>query len=105
MEIRHYLTASGADPFQRWFDGLRDDVARDAVLRRLNRLQLGQAGSHRYCRDGIWELRIDTGPGYRIYYGIQHRYIAILLGGGSKRTQDKDIDKAARHWRHHRESS
>lgn len=105
MQICHYLSASGADPFQLWLDGLPDLVARNAILRRVNHLQLGHSGSRRYCREGVHELRIDLGPGYRVCYGLEGRDIAVLLGGGSKRTQDRDIEKAVRRWQDHRRRS
>jgi len=69
-EIRHYLTRSEKDVFMEWRRQLRDTKAKIAVDRRINRMELGNFGDCRFCRDGVWELRIDVGPGYRIYYAI-----------------------------------
>ena len=60
MEIAHYLTADGHDPVQDWMDAVRDMRARVAILRRLERMKVGNFGDHKFCRDGVWELRIDT---------------------------------------------
>jgi putative addiction module killer protein len=98
MEILHYVTESNQDPYQEWLDGLRDRSARVAIQRRVDRLALGNFGDHKACRDGVWELRIDFGPGYRIYYSQSGKEIVLLLCGGSKRTQTSDIDQAVNFW-------
>ena len=99
MNILHYLTESNQDPYQEWLDGLRDRSARVAIQRRVDRLTLGNFGDHKACRDGVWELRVDFGPGYRIYYSQSGKEIVLLLCGGSKRTQVTDIDLAVDYWR------
>ncbi len=58
------------------------------------RLEQGNFGDHRFCRDGVWELRIDVGPGYRIYYTLSGSCVVLLLCGGDKRTQARDISRA-----------
>lgn len=98
MQILHYITASGKDPFQDWLDGLRDRAARVAIQRRIDRLIGGNFGDHKSCRDGVWELRVDFGPGYRIYYPQAGKEIVLLLCGGAKRSQVTDIDQAVKHW-------
>lgn len=98
MEILHYVTEANQDPYQEWLDGLRDRSARVAIQRRVDRLVLGNFGDHKACRDGVWELRIDFGPGYRIYYSQSGKKIVLLLRGGSKRTQASDIDQAVNYW-------
>ncbi len=66
-EIEHYLTANGrTNPYLDWLKGLRDNQIKVAVIRRISRIELGNFGDHRFCRDGVWELRIDAGPGYRV---------------------------------------
>jgi putative addiction module killer protein len=97
-QIRHFLTSSGRDPFAEWRGLIRDSKARIAVDRRINRLELGNFGDHRHCREGVWELRIDVGPGYRVYYAMAGRVVVLLLCGGSKRTQEMDIAKACQYW-------
>ena len=98
-EIRHYLTRDERDLFMEWRLTLRDNLAKIAIDRRVNRIELGNFGDHRFCRDGVWELRIDTGPGYRVYYAIAAEQIVLLLCGGDKRTQEADIDRACAYWR------
>jgi putative addiction module killer protein len=97
-EIRHYLALDGRDPFFEWCRKLRDTKARIAVDRRINRLELGNFGDHKFCRDGVWELRVDVGPGYRVYYAVAGRQIILLLCAGDKRTQDTDIARACEYW-------
>jgi len=97
-EIRHYLTSDEKDPFLEWRSKLRDTKAKIAIDRRINRIELGNFGDHKFCRDGIWELRIDVGPGYRVYYAIVGSQIILLLCGGDKRTQNSDITRACEHW-------
>jgi putative addiction module killer protein len=67
-EIKHYVNAAGEDIFERWRNTVKDSKATIAIDRRLYRVELGNFGDHKLCRDGVWELRIDLGPGYRIYY-------------------------------------
>ena len=98
FEVRHYLTKSQKDIFMEWRRKLRDTNARIAVDRRISRLELGNFGDHKFCRDGVWELRIDVGPGYRVYYAIAGSQIILLPSGGHKRTQDADIDRACEFW-------
>ena len=84
------------DAFARWFTGLSDREARSRILVRIRRLSLGNRGDARSLGGGISELRIHAGPGYRIYFTTRGRRVVILLGGGDKATQRRDI-AAARH--------
>lgn len=102
MELRHYLTSAGRDPFQEWLDALQDLAGRSAILRRLDRLSGGNFGDCRPCREDVWELRVDFGPGYRAYYALDSRAVAVLLLGGSKRGQATDIENAVRYWKDYR---
>ena len=97
-EIRHYLTHNNKDVFMEWRKRLRDTQAKIAIDRRVNRIELGNFGDHRICREGVWELRIDVGPGYRVYYAFSGAQVVLLLCGGDKRTQDADIDRACEYW-------
>ncbi len=99
MEIRHYLTASGDDPYQQWLDKLKDLKGRVVIQRRIDRLIEGNFGDHKFCQEGVWELRIGFGPGYRVYYALEEKTIILLLCGGSKRTQSADIKAAVRYLR------
>lgn len=99
MEIRHYLTGSGKDPYQQWLDELKDLKARVVIQRRIDRLAGGNFGDHKFCQDGVWELKIDFGPGYRVYYARASLTVVLLLSGGSKRDQSADIKEAVGYWR------
>ena len=92
--LQIYVTADGKRPFQEWLDSLKDYEAQGRVLARLERVRLGLTGDSRSVGAGVSELRIDAGPGYRVYFGQEGRSIVILLCGGSKATQRKDITEA-----------
>ena len=98
-EIRHYLAPNGKGAFLDWRRSIRDSGTKIAIDRRINRIELENFGDHRFCRDGVWELRIEVGPGYRVYYAIAGAKVVLLLLGGSKRTQDADIDRACAYWK------
>lgn len=84
------------DAFVQWLDGLRDIHARARVLARIERLAGGNPGDVKPVGEGVSELRIDYGPGYRVYYKKQGREVIILLAGGDKRSQANDIKAALR---------
>jgi putative addiction module killer protein len=98
MEVLHYLLEDGSDPFQDWLRALTDLRGRLAVYQRVNRLAAGNAGDHKVCRRGVWELRIDVGPGYRVYFARPSRETVLLLSGGVKRRQPRDIERAISYW-------
>ena len=93
-----YETASGKCPFSEWFDDLKDRKAKVAVDARLTRVRQGNLGSCRSLSGGVWELKIDLGPGYRVYFGMHGNTLVVLLHGGDKRTQDQDIEMARQFW-------
>ena len=98
--IQHFITTEGKDLFQEWFDSLKDKRAKDEVRKRIARIELGNFGDHHPITGGkgISELRITYGPGYRIYYGETETAIILLLCGGDKSSQRKDIKKAKECW-------
>ena len=97
--IEHYLSVGEhKDLYIDWLQRLRDSQAKVAVVRRVTRVELGNFGDHNFCRDGVWELRIDVGPGYRVYYALSGHRVVLLLCGGDKRTQDADITRAVGYW-------
>ena len=96
--VRHYETPDGREPFFEWFDSLKDNKTRSIILERLNRLRLGNLGDCRHLGGSLYELRIHFGPGYRVYFGDVKGVIVILLCGGAKRTQRRDIQKAKDYW-------
>jgi hypothetical protein len=97
--IRHYLTEDERDPFQEWLKRLRDPVAKVQVVKRVNRMEAGNFGDHKFCRDGVWELRIDQGAGYRVYYARTNNRVVLLMCGGDKGSQDADIERAIGYWK------
>jgi len=99
FRIEHYLTPERhKDPYLDWLQHCRDTRAKVAVVRRVARIELGNFGDHKFCRDGVWELRVDIGAGYRVYYAMHGQRIVLLLCGGDKRTQSADIDRAVDYW-------
>jgi putative addiction module killer protein len=102
FEIREYIEV-GRSPFAEWFDDL-DAVTAARVDRYVRRLEAGNFGAAKPLRDGVFELRLDFGPGYRVYYGREGRTVIILLGGGSKRRQDADIAAAVERWKRYRQA-
>ncbi len=82
------------DEYQDWIDELRDVVGRARILMRVDRLIHGNPGSHRNLTEGVSELKVDVGPGYRVYYSQRGARLLLLLVGGDKSTQEKDIAKA-----------
>lgn len=97
FEIRRYRSVEGDEPLTRWLAELPDRQARARILARIERLEIGNFGDCKFVRDGVSELRIDWGPGYRLYYGRDGRII-VLLCGGDKRKQGADIERAVRLW-------
>jgi putative addiction module killer protein len=98
-EIQRYVAPDGKIPFDEWFDNLRDTKAKTKINKRLNRVNLGNLGDHRLLREGVFELRIDYRPGYRVYFGQIGTTIVLLLCGGDKSTQEKDICQAIEYWK------
>jgi len=76
--LEHYLTETERNPFADWYYGLKDPIAKRAIDRRLSRLVMGNFGNHNPCGDGVWELRIDTGQGYRVYYAQVGQTLILL---------------------------
>lgn len=98
IEVRHYLTALGKDLFQGWVDALRDVKTEARIAARITRLAAGNFGDCKPLEQGVWELRIDWGPGYRVYYAMVGRTCVLLLCGGDKRKQSSDIRRAVEYW-------
>lgn len=93
--------------YDEWINGIRDIRAKARIAARLLRLATGNPGDHRNLSDGISELRIDHGPGYRVYYARRGDILILLLGGGDKSTQSNDIKRAVatlKGWTHDRQS-
>lgn len=98
IELLEYLTPTADNPFREWIEGLRDRQARAKIRMRLNRLRLGNFGDCKSVGHGVSELRIPHGPGYRVYFGRKGNQLVILLYGGDKKTQSRDIELAHTYW-------
>ncbi len=98
-EIKRYIKQNGAVPFAEWFGSLRDVNAKIRIDKRLERVSSGNLGDCRSVGEGVCELKIDYGQGYRVYFGQVGSAIVLLLCGGDKSTQDQDISKAYEYWR------
>ena len=80
--------------FAKWLSALRDRKAQTVIAARIDRVRAGNFGNCRALGDGLWELKIDFGPGYRLYYTIENGRLVILLAGGDKSSQERDIAAA-----------
>jgi putative addiction module killer protein len=98
MKVIRYVTESGRDVFGDWLAAIRDPKATAKIIVRIDRLATGNRGDCKSLREGISELRIDWGPGYRVYFAMAEKTCVLLLCGGDKRTQAADIKKAIGYW-------
>jgi len=97
-QVENYVRPDGRCPFDDWMDSLRDQRARGKIHTRIARVRLGNLGECKPVGDGVLELIIDYGPGYRIYFGQVGPKLVILLCGGDKSSQSEDIRKAIEYW-------
>ena len=100
-EVRVYARSDGSEPFTQWIRGLRDGTTRNRIRQRIARVRLGNIGDARSLGGGVHELRIPFGPGYRVYFGREGDAVVILLCGGDKSTQRRDVESAQDYWRDH----
>ena len=103
-KVRVYETSTGNTPFHEWLNGLRDEKGRAVIRTRIVRLELGNFGDCEPVGEGVLELKIDFGPGYRVYCAEEGPKIILLLIGGDKKTQPRDIKTAKRYWQEYRKS-
>ncbi|MFN8790613.1 MAG: type II toxin-antitoxin system RelE/ParE family toxin [Bdellovibrionales bacterium] len=97
-ELVIFLDQNGKAPFEVWLISLKDIQGRAIIRKRLNRVRLGNLGDAKTVGGGVMELRIDFGPGYRVYFGEDGPRIVVLLCGGDKASQSKDIESAKKFW-------
>ncbi|BFM04870.1 type II toxin-antitoxin system RelE/ParE family toxin [Halioxenophilus aromaticivorans] len=100
--IHEYTDSQGKSPYADWLRGLRDNRAKAKIIMRVDKMELGLFGDVEPIGEGLSELRIDYGPGYRVYYGKEGQQVFLLLCGGDKSTQSKDIKKAKLYWKDHK---
>ena len=98
LEIRYYIASNDSEPFAEWFAEL-DPTAGAKVTRAIARLEQGNLSNVKSVGEGVLEYKIDFGPGYRVYFGRDGEAIVILLTGGTKKRQQRDIDTAKAYWR------
>ena len=98
-DLQNYTTPDGRSPFEDWISKLRDQRAKARIFVRIDRVRLGNFGDCRSVGGGVYELRVDYGPGYRVYFGILGTTPVILLCGGDKKTQRRDVENARRYWK------
>jgi len=97
-DVRNYVTPDGREPYEEWVNSLKDRTTRAVIRERVNRLHLGNWGDHRRLTGDLIELRIHYGPGYRVYVGDLDGVMVILLCGGKKKTQKRDLSLAKEYW-------
>ena len=101
IRVAHYIGTDGSDYFDAWFRRLNRET-RARVQVRIDRIEIGTFGDHKGVGQGVFELRIDLGSGYRVYYGRDGETLVILLGGGTKQRQARDIEIARTRWNAYR---
>ncbi len=98
IELLEYVTKEGKNTFKSWLHKLKDRAARARIRVRLNRVRLGNFGDCKSIGEGVSELRVDYGPGYRVYFARSGFVVVLLLCGGTKKSQSKDIKIAKKYW-------
>jgi putative addiction module killer protein len=104
MIVEIYQDEHGNEPFTQWLTSIRDSRTRARIDNRLERVRKGNFGDHQSLGGGLFELRLHFGAGYRIYYGRLGEEVVVLLGGGSKRGQARDIQRAHQYWEDYQRS-
>lgn len=99
VDVRKFRDENGKVPFDEWISGLRDRRGKKRISTRVDKLSLGMEGDWKSVGEGVRELHIPEGPGYRVYYAWYGNEIIVLLCAGDKATQQQDIETAKRYWR------
>jgi len=102
IQVKLLETDEGKIPFLEWYGSLRDKVTKLRIRGRLDRLELGNFGDTQSVGDGVYELRLHFGSGYRVYFTRVEDYLVILIGGGDKSSQQRDITKAQEIWKRYK---
>lgn len=98
IEVIRFRDSSGVEPLTQWLAGMKDKLVRTRILRRLSYLELGNFGDSAPVGEGVSELRVHVGAGYRVYYARHGNALVLLLCGGDKSSQPNDIKQARRYW-------
>jgi putative addiction module killer protein len=102
IQIKLLETDEGKVPFEEWYNSLKDKVTKVKIRRRLDRIELSNFGDTESLGEGVYELRLHFGAGYRIYFTRVGNVVVVLLGGGDKSTQKRDIAKAKEMWQRYK---
>ena len=103
-ELQVYQTPNGREPFTEWFESIQNQETQDTIQKLLDRLALGNFGDYRAVGSGIFELRIHFAAGYRVYFREVDNTIVLLLCGGDKSSQARDIERAKNYWLEYKET-
>lgn len=108
MEIKErtieiYEQVDGKKPYEEWLNDLKDGMSRARIRARIDKVATGNFGDHKPVGDSVSELRFTFGPGFRVYYALKNETIVLLLIGGDKSSQEKDIEKAKEFWSDYKE--
>ena len=98
-----YESANGEKPYENWLRALKDKRAQAKIAARVDRAEIGNFGKYRELQNGVYEIKEDFGPGYRVYFGIDGDEIILLLCGGDKGSQGRDIERAKKFWKEYNE--
>jgi putative addiction module killer protein len=102
-QIEVYVTPYGTEPFKEWFDSIRDVSTNVRIEARIRRITVGSLGDHKSIGGGVYKLRLPFGRGYRIYFGKVGLSVILLLCGGDKGSQTRDIRRAKQYWNNYQE--
>ena len=103
-ELQIYRTPNGREPYTQWFESIRDRETRTRIQSQIDRIESGNLGKPKSVGDGVFELRLQFGPGYRVYFGQVGNTIVLLLCGGDKSSQDRNIKRSKTYWQEYKES-
>jgi putative addiction module killer protein len=104
MDVKIYRDSRGKEPFIDWLDSRKDVTTQRRIRKKVRRVESGNLGDYASVGEGVYELRLHFGPGYRLYYGYLDAKTILLLVGGEKSTQDHDIAQAQDYWKEHQRS-
>lgn len=100
--VEIYCDSAGNEPYTLWINSLKDPKTKARIEQRIRRIENGNFGDHKSVGEGVWELKLDFGPGYRVYYAHEADQIVILLCAGIKKAQQRDIDQAQSYWKEYK---
>jgi putative addiction module killer protein len=100
--VEIYRDKFGKEPYTIWIKSLKDSTTKARIEQRVRRIENGNFGNHKSVGEGVWELKLDFGPGYRVYFVHENDQIVILLCAGSKNSQQRDVAQAQSYWKEYK---